>query len=563
MKLISTLRIRTKLFVLLGLSALALASSIGAGASLIHRHMISDRIDKMRALVLAAEGFAGALQSQVEAHQLTSEQAIEAFRAEIHQVRFGGPDDYFIVLAPDGTVRMHGGEPAREGKPTTSHDETGRTSRELADDLFRHAEAGPIWYLASRPGSTLLEPKLSYVARFAPWQLTFMAGAWVDDIDAAFTASLMHLALIGGGIILVTMLLAWVINADITGSIGGLKTAMDRLARGEDGADIPGVGRRDELGDMAGAVMIFKDGLAETARLRAEQERIRREAEAAHKNGLRKMADDFEARLGGLVGQLSAGSERLEATSQSMSGTASRSNQLAATVAEAAQQASSGLDTVAASAEQLTASINEISRQVSQSARIATQAVADVAHTDRIVQALADTAQKIGEVVGLISNIAGQTNLLALNATIEAARAGDAGKGFAVVASEVKNLASQTGRATEEIGAQIGHIQAATTEAVSAIRGISATIEEVSAIAGGIAAAVEQQGAATSEIARSVQRTYAAAREVSASVGGVSEAAGQTGSAATQVLAAASDVSQQAQRLAGAVASFAEGVRAA
>jgi methyl-accepting chemotaxis protein len=221
------------------------------------------------------------------------------------------------------------------------------------------------------------------------------------------------------------------------------------------------------------------------------------------------------------------------------------------------------VQTVAAAAEQLTASISEISRQVAQSAQRSGQAVADAQRTDVIVRALAEAAEKIGHVVGLISNIAGQTNLLALNATIEAARAGDAGKGFAVVASEVKSLANQTAKATEEIGAQIGQIQAATQEAVLAIQGITGTIEEVSAIAVSIAAAVEEQGAATGEIARNVQQTAKSARDVTTNIAGVNRAATETGLAAGQVLDAAGDLSRQAEQLTREVGGFLAEVRAA
>jgi methyl-accepting chemotaxis protein len=218
---------------------------------------------------------------------------------------------------------------------------------------------------------------------------------------------------------------------------------------------------------------------------------------------------------------------------------------------------------VASATEELTASISEINRQVAQSAKISGKAVDDAKRTDAIVHTLAEGAEKIGAVVGLITNIASQTNLLALNATIEAARAGDAGKGFAVVASEVKNLANQTGKATEEIGAQITQIQTATKEAVEAIRGISATIEEVSAIATAIASAVEEQGAATSEIARNVQQTSQAAQEVTVGVSGVSQAASETGAAAGMVLTAAADLSKQAEQLSSEVNAFVAGVRAA
>jgi methyl-accepting chemotaxis protein len=221
------------------------------------------------------------------------------------------------------------------------------------------------------------------------------------------------------------------------------------------------------------------------------------------------------------------------------------------------------VQTVASAAEELTSSIGEISRQVAQSAKITTKAVDDARKTDTVVRALAEGAQKIGDVVGLINTIAAQTNLLALNATIEAARAGDAGKGFAVVASEVKSLATQTAKATEEIDGQIHQIRSATGEAVTAIQGIVSIIEEVSAIITTIAAAVEEQGSATEEISRNVHEAAAGTQEVTTAIGGVSQAATETGAAASEVLSASAALSKQADELSREMHGFASDVRAA
>jgi methyl-accepting chemotaxis protein len=344
--------------------------------------------------------------------------------------------------------------------------------------------------------------------------------------------------------------------------VKAMTEAMRKLSAHDLTAEIPARGRTDEVGQMAEAVQVFKDTMLAADRLAAEQaaERTAKEQRTVR---LEQTVARFETNARDMVALLSSGSAELENTARAMTGTAGRTNQQASAVASAAEQAGAGAQTVAAATEELTASINEISRQVAQSAKMAGIAVKDAQRTNTIVEALSEGASKIGNVVGLITNIAGQTNLLALNATIEAARAGDAGKGFAVVASEVKNLASQTGRATEEIGAQITQIQAATSEAVAAIRGIAASIEEVSAIATSIASAVEEQGAATADIARNVQQTAAAAQEVTSNISGVGQSANDSSAAATQVLSAAGALSKQAERLSGEVNSFVAGVRAA
>ena len=278
---------------------------------------------------------------------------------------------------------------------------------------------------------------------------------------------------------------------------------------------------------------------------------------------LANLATDFQSKVGQAVTVLSETSKGLETTAQSMATTADATTSQASTVAAAAEEASASVQTVAASAEELTSSIGEISRQVTQSARITGKAVQEARRTDTIVRALSEGADKIGQVVDLITNIAGQTNLLALNATIEAARAGEAGRGFAVVASEVKSLAQQTARATEEIGAQIAQVQSATNDAVDAIKGITATIEEVSSIAATIAAAVEQQGAATAEIARNVQQVSHSTQEVTSTITGVSQAAQDASTAVTHVLGNANDVSGQANRLNVEVDNFVASLRAA
>ena len=361
---------------------------------------------------------------------------------------------------------------------------------------------------------------------------------------------------------LLGILAAWGIGRSITRPVTAMTTTMQALAGGQTTTVVPALERGDEVGGMARAVQVFKENMIRAAELAAAQQ-AEQEARASRATRLEVLTRGFEDSVGQLAGMLSAASTELHSTAQSMTGSAGTATQQAEAVTSAALAASANVQTVAAAAEELSASIAEITRQVSQSASVASRAAADARRTDQTVRALAEGASRIGEVVHMINNIASQTNLLALNATIEAARAGEAGKGFAVVASEVKTLASQTAKATEEIGSQIGQIQAATRDAVQAIESIAGTIDEVNQIAGAIAAAVEEQGAATEEIARNVQQAASGTEAVTRSIGTVSQAAGETGHAAGDVLQAAGELSRQSERLGAEVRGFLSGVKAA
>ena len=337
---------------------------------------------------------------------------------------------------------------------------------------------------------------------------------------------------------------------------------MRSLAKRHYAFELPDVAHPDELGDMARAIDECRDGLKAADAMAAEQERTH-QATAAQATRLTELMRDFETKAQHSISLFSGAASQMQATASTLTGTANRTMEQAGAVAAASGQTSANVQTVAAAAEELAASISEISRQVTQSSKVAGQAVDDTRRTDKVVQELAEGAQKIGDVVRLINDIAGQTNLLALNATIEAARAGEAGKGFAVVASEVKNLATQTAKATQEIAGQIGQIQSATRDAVTAIGGIATRIAEVSEIATAIAAAVEEQGSATAEIARNVQQAAAGTEGVNRIIGEVSQAAGETGTVANDVMTASIELSRQGEVLRTDIGSFLAGVRAA
>ena len=357
-------------------------------------------------------------------------------------------------------------------------------------------------------------------------------------------------------------LLAWIAIKQVSRPMREITGLMSRLASGDLGIDVVGADRRDEVGALARALSVFKTNAVQSKELAAHRE-SEQETKVRRAQALERITKDFETKVGQLTGAVTSAATEMQGTAQSMSGAADQADRRSVAVAAASEQASANVQTVAAATEELSASIQEIGRRVTESAAIAGTAAEEAKRTDQTVQALADGAQKIGEVVNLINSIAGQTNLLALNATIEAARAGEAGKGFAVVASEVKSLATQTAKATEEIAGQVGQIQAATKEAVDVIRRVAATIEKINSNATAIAASVEEQGAATQEIARNVQQAAKGTQDVSANIGAVKQAATETRSAADQVLGAAGELSTQTKQLTGGLAEFLNAVRAA
>ncbi len=357
------------------------------------------------------------------------------------------------------------------------------------------------------------------------------------------------------------MVISLIVSLSITRPLRAIERAMRRLAKGDD-AEVPGVARGDEIGEMARAVQVFKNGLSERARLAAEQ-LAAQEARDRRARALESLIEGFQTTIMTVIGTVLSAANDLRVNSEIMTRIAEQTKRCSDVAAAAANNASANVQTVAAASDQLHVSITEIGRQVQETAQITAAAANDAAQTNSNVEGLAMAAQRIDQVVKLIEGISAQTNLLALNATIEAAHAGEAGKGFIIVANEVKSLARKTADATREIAAQITGMQVMTAGTVTAVRSIGTTIASLNQVAAIIASAVEEQTAATSEIARNIVQAAAGTMVVSVNVGDVNSETSTTAETARRVLDAAADLARQGEILRHDVEVFVEQVRAA
>jgi methyl-accepting chemotaxis protein len=405
--------------------------------------------------------------------------------------------------------------------------------------------------------------KVAFTRGFAPWNLMIGSAEYMSEVDNSFWSMVQTASVVIAVLMLISIMIAWAVGRSVVKPLTSLKERMASLSEGHLDAPVTHADRRDEIGEMARTVQVFRDAMIETNRMREQQSVTEQRQIEARKVDMNKLADQFEREVGEIIELVSVAAGQLEKSSTTLSKTADTVSQVSNRASTASGEASANVHSVAAASEELASSIGEISRQVETSARIAGEAVSQAQKTDSRISELSQAASRIGDVVDLIQTIAGQTNLLALNATIEAARAGEAGRGFAVVASEVKTLAEQTAKATDEISQQISDIQSATKDSVAAIKEIGSTIGRISEIAAAISTSVEQQGSATQEISRNVQRAAEGTSQVGTSIADVQRGASETGSASAQVQSAAQSLANESTRLKRGVASFMNSIRAA
>jgi methyl-accepting chemotaxis protein len=563
MNVLGRLKIKSKLALLLGLTAISLVVAMIVGASFLHTKMMSDRETQTKHLVEVALGIVQDWHAKEKAGTLTTAQAQAGAIAALRPLRYGG-SEYFFIQRYDGKTMLNGPKPELEAQPSRMDvvDPDGVPNVRLQ---IQAAEAGGgfVYYRFPRPGSGEPVQKVSYAGGFDPWKWAICTGVYVDDIEAEYDRTLWRMVAAALSIMVITGLVGELVNRDIAGPLHKLQALMERLAKGDMSITVLGTLRRDEIGGMAKTVQVFKDNALAMRRLEAERAELTQKAEVEKKRALAALADVFEQKVSGIIETVHRSATQMHGTAQSMAQTADVTREQARAVAEGATEATANVQTVAAASEQLSSSISEIGRHILQASAVARQANEEGQRTHDTVAGLATAADKIGEVAALIAAIAQQTNLLALNATIEAARAGEAGRGFAVVAGEVKSLATQTAHATDSIRAQIGSIQAATSSTVTAIKNIAATIRTVDQISTSIASSIEEQTSATHEIARNVQQAASGAQDVSDNIGGVSLAVAKAGETATNVLQAADVLKRQADMLQQEVDQFLRTVRAA
>ncbi len=516
----------------------------------IHKNLYDSRRDKMASLVDSVDSMIGYYGDRVKTGDMPLEDAQATVKAAISAMRFE-ETQYFYIMDTKGVMIMHPVAAQLVGTNRIGDkDKSGNLfSKEMIEKALGSPGGAYVSYTWPRPGSNDAVPKLAFAKVYKPWNWMVVASLYVDDIEATYRNNVLFTIALVLVVLLVVGTASFFISRAITRPLGVVTRSMLRLADGDRDIHVGDTDSKSEIGDLTRALKVFHGKMTDMERMREEQEALKRAADQERRRAALALADDFERSVLGVVETVSSSATEMRSNADSLSEMSTAVSQRSATVSAATEQASMNVQTVATATEELTASIGEISRQVSQAAGITGTAVEAIEASNRKVQGLAVAVNKIGEVVNLITDIADQTNLLALNATIEAARAGDAGKGFAVVASEVKNLANQTAKATEEIGAQIAAVQGATKEAVEAIRNIGVIIGEISEATSTIASAVEEQSAATQEISRNVAQAAAGTEEVATNVVEVNASASEAGQASQSVLEAATSLMGDAEKL--------------
>jgi methyl-accepting chemotaxis protein len=549
------LRIAGRLHILVAVFALGCALLAAVLVYLQDQRALESRHQQLEALVDGAIGVLDAHRKLALSGVMADDAAQKRALSVIANMRYGN-GDYFFAQDRQGITIMHPINQALVGVDRMNvADSKGVYINREMKAVIDHAGRGYVNYTWAKPGTQEEVGKTAFVKLYQPWGVVIGTGVYVDDIAAQTRGAVLEAGV-------VTVVLVGVLGGIVFFIARGIATPLNRLcavmldlAGNREISDRLDVDRRDEIGEMARAVDVFRDNAAKRTLLEQEAQ-AGQAARAQQQARVEASIAAFRASIGTVLTAVDGSIKQLADTASSLAGVASEASAQASSAAAASDQASGNVQTVASASEQLGSSVLEIGRQVTQANTVVERAAEMAGRTNGQVGALADAAQKIGDVVGLIRAIAEQTNLLALNATIEAARAGEAGRGFAVVASEVKTLASQTAKATEDIGTQVAGIQTSTKDAVEAIRAITATMDEIRGFTTAIAEAIEQQGAATQEISRNVALAAHGTQTVSDNVSTVTMAIGEANRSSQKVLGATQALADAGRRVQASVDGF-------
>ncbi len=541
------------------LAFVAIISVVSVGYFVLgesRNNLVAQKQNDVRHIVEAGTNIVAALDKRAIAGEMTREQAQAEAKRMLSAMLYEGKE-YIFVYDATGTLLVNPIQPDTIGSHRMDIKDAKGTPFVRRFIEIAQAGGGHLTYYYTRPGASEPTMKMSYIKGYAPWGWVIATGVFVEDIDAMHGAMVNNIMLWLGAIAVVLLLTVFLVTRSIVGPLGRLRASLDRLAAGDIDAEVEGVRRGDEFGMIARAVLKLRD----VVRGRMQEQMAREQdsktaSEAERRRVLGEISASLNQQVRSVADTVQGAAQELLTTAHSMEGEARGARRETASAAQVSDRAAEHVAAVGAAAGQLEGAIGEISARAVESSKIAKDAVTQIREASTIVRTLSDASAEIDKVVSLIQAIAEQTNLLALNATIEAARAGEAGKGFAVVASEVKQLASQTSKATEEISGRIGAVVGATGKAAQAIDGVDRTISHIDEIASAIAAAVEEQGAATAQITDAVARTMQETKALSASLESLSRAADTTNTSSQAMVKSASGLSDHAKDLTREVEQF-------